>query len=613
MTVKPITGFKINGETQPVSYPHLHGKTAVEFTEQTLTDEQKRQARLNIDAPVTGDLDAAKKQIENLKKLAQGKLYDFETDRTEAYAKTVPVGAAPYAAMKAIGGKSIVMNQLAYPEPYPTSTNGISCSLEDGVFTFTGTQIDATVRTAVNLCSNSNHTGTNTVKGHKYLCRIRKLTSHEFSADTLRIADSWSGHAANKYDSFIFDGNGSLFMPTLYVRYGDSYEPYSFDTPLKMSVETFDLTNMFGAGNEPSTVEEFKALLPAEYYEYNEGEIVSAGVQNVKSAGTNLLDYGKIQSSIVVDEETISKPETLYNYDIFTGTVSISAPVDDLSKVLRLAKGTYTLAYESSSIPIVLQFCILNDDGSFSSNIELSRNVKYLTLTLSTNTYATIRVLTKESFEVKKLQLVRGDAVPSFNTYHEDNLTIPEAVKQLEGYGWSVGTARNWVDFEKKVYHREVGKYEFDGAKTVSAGTVTDSYALYHCSAGVTDRFGDWSCSGLTNLFTLANAGFSIPYQWAWTNANSDLISFSLPTSYDSVESVKAWFKSLYDEGKPVTLYYQLAEPVEIDISDILTDDNLIEVETGGTLTFENIHGDSFRLPVPSSVEYMVNLEEAVQ
>ena len=41
-----------------------------------------------------------------------------------------------------------------------------------------------------------------------------------------------------------------------------------------------DLTQMFGAGNEPSTVEEFKALFPQEYYAYNTGEITCVSKVN---------------------------------------------------------------------------------------------------------------------------------------------------------------------------------------------------------------------------------------------------------------------------------------------------------------------------------------------
>ena len=58
--------------------------------------------------------------------------------------------------------------------------------------------------------------------------------------------------------------------------------------------------------------------------------------------------------------------------------------------------------------------------------------------------------------------------------------------------------------------------------------------------------------------------------------------------------------------------YYELATPQEIDISAYLTDDNLIEVEAGGTLTFPNSNGDDYRIPVPSSETYMVDLQEAI-
>jgi hypothetical protein len=54
----------------------------------------------------------------------------------------------------------------------------------------------------------------------------------------------------------------------------------------------------------------------------------------------------------------------------------------------------------------------------------------------------------------------------------------------------------------------------------------------------------------------------------------------------------------------PLTVHYELATPIETDIS-ALIDDNTIEVESGGSLTFENTNGDSYRIPVPSSIVTM--------
>ena len=52
-----------------------------------------------------------------------------------------------------------------------------------------------------------------------------------------------------------------------------------------------------------------------------------------------------------------------------------------------------------------------------------------------------------------------------------------------------------------------------------------------------------------------------------------------------------------------------------IDISDIVGDafQEPFEVEAGGTLTFKNSHGDDYRIPVPSSVEYVISLAEVAK
>ena len=59
-------------------------------------------------------------------------------------------------------------------------------------------------------------------------------------------------------------------------------------------------------------------------------------------------------------------------------------------------------------------------------------------------------------------------------------------------------------------------------------------------------------------------------------------------------------------------LYYELAEPIITDISDIIggTFQEPLEVEAGGTLTFKNSNGDGFQIPVPSEEEYIVSLAE---
>ena len=60
-----------------------------------------------------------------------------------------------------------------------------------------------------------------------------------------------------------------------------------------------------------------------------------------------------------------------------------------------------------------------------------------------------------------------------------------------------------------------------------------------------------------------------------------------------------------------VMLYYELATPIVTDISSLIPDDFLrnIEVEAGGSITFKNSN-DNYHIPVPNEEEYVVKLSE---
>ena len=58
--------------------------------------------------------------------------------------------------------------------------------------------------------------------------------------------------------------------------------------------------------------------------------------------------------------------------------------------------------------------------------------------------------------------------------------------------------------------------------------------------------------------------------------------------------------------------YYELAEAIVTDISDIIGDtfQEPFEVETGGSLTFKSTNGDGYQVAVPSDIQYVVALSE---
>lgn len=75
--------------------------------------------------------------------------------------------------------------------------------------------------------------------------------------------------------------------PTTYLRVRLSDFTYGDSINVK-NVCLFDLTAMFGAGNEP-TAEEFRAMFPADYYPYSEQTLMTYSPDKVVSKGRNII------------------------------------------------------------------------------------------------------------------------------------------------------------------------------------------------------------------------------------------------------------------------------------------------------------------------------------
>lgn len=79
------------------------------------------------------------------------------------------------------------------------------------------------------------------------------------------------------------NANSIILSPWNYTNNND--EQWSLK-----NVILIDLTLMFGKGNEPSTVEEFEAMFPENYYKYNSGEIINSNINAIEAVGFNQWD-----------------------------------------------------------------------------------------------------------------------------------------------------------------------------------------------------------------------------------------------------------------------------------------------------------------------------------
>lgn len=213
------------------------------------------------------------RRVNALYDMENGITHQFETDTDTAYAKTVPTGAK-LMSVKNIGGRSIVWNQLISQIVEKTS-NGIATTKIDSK----SLHISGTSSAVCFIPISPVQTG---ISNHKYLFHSHASDTTALSSGTGFYNDNGGNrwHEYGKGIIFTMDGNGTIAIA---FRVNSNITVDFSITP-----QIYDLTAMFGSENEPTSVEEFEEMFPADYYPYCAGEVVSAGVESVVEQGRNL-------------------------------------------------------------------------------------------------------------------------------------------------------------------------------------------------------------------------------------------------------------------------------------------------------------------------------------
>ena len=213
---------------------------------------------------------------------------------------------------------------------------------------------------------------------------------------------------------------------------------------------------------------------------------------------------------------------------------------------------------------------------------------------------------------VYDVQLELGDTATDYSPFYQTAHPIPEAIRSLPGYGWSAGTAKNYIDYENKKYYKCIDSMDLGTVNwQVETSPTFGTYFSTFVDSRKFKKIGDFTqkrhnilCDKYLTVKRDVNEYVDKTILLDGTVSVVTQIQVK-----DTVYSDAATFKQAM---QGVMLYYELANPIITDISTLIDDDFLrnIEVEAGGTITFKNSNSDSYRIPVPSKEEYIVKLSE---
>lgn len=408
------------------------------------------------------------RRVNALYSIGQGITHQFETDSETAYQKTVPTGAK-LMSVKNIGGRSIVWNQIF--EAYSGTNNGVTVATEsDGTITLNGTAESSYIYFKP-LSPAQNKVG-------KYILKLLILNNPD--SVTMRYAyfnRTITTPAVDKGTASVLVNQTATDIELQKVAGISGFAVGTVFNDVKIKIQIFDLTAMFGSGNEPSTVEEFEKMFPNDYYPYNAGKIVSAGMTEVAVGDT---------------------------------------------------------------------------------------------------------------------------AYP-----------IPEAIRNLPGYGWSAGTAKNYVDYENKKYYKCVDSMDLGMVNwQVETSPIFGTYFSTFVDSKKFKKIGDFTQKRHNILcdryITVKRSVSEYVDKTILLDGTAAIVTQIQVKDTDYTDATA--FKQAMSG---VMLYYELETPIVTDISNIIPDDFLrnMTVEAGGSITFKNSN-DSYRIPVPSEEEYIVKLSE---
>ena len=522
--------------------------------------------------------------------------------RTTAGSESVTTGNAR---IKSIRGKTIVWNQLLNKTQlaYGQTFNGITVvNNGDGTFTLSGTSngFYQYVLLGYNMSTESSH---------KYL--LTGCPSGGSWGMTWALSGTNTAATSDTGNGVIITGVSSL-SPIMYV-----WAKAGEVTDLVFKPQLFDLTFMFGAGNEPATATEFRTMFPKGYYEYNAGQLLSAKPSGMATVGFNQLKLsGRTEVS---DDRTPASVYTDVDSDVFYKGVAANGylqasriekyAISDSSISLKGTSDAYGIGIPTRAFPNTAYHIHITGTGAYVRVSYLDSRKEIIGFTDTENpidsfttpancAYMIIVFLarpagTEISFENICVNLSwSGSKNGTYEPYEKHTRAVDTATYFPNGMR-SAGSAYDEMDFERRKAIKRIGVVDMGSLNWGSNTGQFPSHSFYS-----TTPLADVK-RNTTNV--ISNGKF----YYLYINSGGLIIaSTDSSEEYDSSEAFKAAMSG-------VMLYYELAASTEFDIPDTVS--NIYYADDWGTEEWMQDASATIPVPVPATLFYMRNLVDEIR
>ena len=541
---------------------------------------------------------ATKKQLDNRVEEELSFLYRATSD-TEG----VQDGLARIGALK---GNTVVWNQLVQNGNFENISNwgvgNCSISASDNELTMVGGETSETpyIQQTITATANSNH--------HKllYAADVYLQESGNVSLwsnqNNVRVENATSStwvHVAG-----ITSNNQQDTRFRVYVNYGGSNS--NKVTKIK-NVMVFDLTLMFGAGNEPATVAEFEAMYPLPYYPYSAPTLKPVSITGIKSTGFNLWDeeweVGTINTSTGATKSGGSYFRSKNATNVLPSTEYYFETSNALYVFWYEADGTY-IGYKRTHV-----------DGKMLNTPANCRKCRFVNVL--TNTY-------NHDICVN----LSGSRNGEYEPYWCSERAIPVATYFPNGMR-SAGSVRDELTEDAAI--QRVGEATIDLSASgveFSCDGVTNNAGLYNHIIAFTD--GAWSKSAFSGFATTGSESSEIVPS---SSVKSSLGAADEPAAFSRATeegiAIRSGLKKLYYRSKTQyteqalsallatgdnsKVYAPLATPVTTQIDPPL---NLVyKIDHGGTeeVMFDTTATAPQSAPILMSVTYGMSLNDYLE